>query len=92
MPQNSDTRVCAARFGAVKDTSKFLGQAASLLLDSAFYKRIFLDMAASREHSRRTAWQDWKQDNWVTQVAFGLFLAALVVWLVILYRGYPLAF
>jgi hypothetical protein len=90
MPQNGDTRLCAARFGAVKDTSKFLGQAASLLLDSAFYKRIFLDML--HEHSRRTAWQDWKQDNWVTQVAFGLFLAALVVWLVILYRGYPLAF
>jgi hypothetical protein len=59
--------LCAARFDAVKDTSKFLGQAASLLLDSASYKHIFLDMVALRERSRRTAWQDWKHDHWLAQ-------------------------
>jgi hypothetical protein len=63
-----------------------------LLLDSASYKRIFHDMVAMHERSRRTAWQDWKQDHWLAQAAFSLFLAVLAVWLVILYRGCPLAF
>jgi succinate dehydrogenase hydrophobic anchor subunit len=49
-------------------------------------------MMLLRERSRRSAWDDWKKDNWLAQAAFGLFLALLAVWLIVLYRGAPLAF
>jgi len=38
-----------------------------LLLDPFSYKRIFLDMVALRERSRRTAWQNWKHDYWLAE-------------------------
>jgi uncharacterized membrane protein YhdT len=48
-------------------------------------------METLHERTRRTGWQDRKQDHWLAQVAFGLCLLALAVWLVVLYRGYLVA-
>ncbi len=47
-------------------------------------------MEMLRDHSRRSVSEDWRKDHWLAQVAFGLFLTALAVWLVVLYRGVPL--
>ena len=59
-----------------------------MTLDLIPYKRIFFVMVALPERTRRMAWQDRKKDHWLLQVAFGLCLVALAIWLVALYRGY----
>jgi hypothetical protein len=41
--------------------------------------------------SRRSA-REVKKDHWLAQTGFGLFVGALIVWLVILYRGAPFGF
>ena len=51
-----------------------------------------MNMILLRERSRRPAWEEWEKDHWLVQAAFGLFLAALAVSLIVLYRGAPLAF
>ncbi len=42
--------------------------------------------------SRRSAREGLKKDHWLAQTGFGLFLAGLVVWLVVLYRDAPFVF
>ncbi len=46
-------------------------------------------MVMLRERSRRSIWEDWRKDHWLAQSAFGLFLTALAVGLVVLSRGVP---
>jgi hypothetical protein len=58
------------------------------MLDLISYKRIFSGMVALRERTRRMSRLDRKKDHWLLQVAFGLCLVALAIWLVALYRGY----
>lgn len=47
------------------------------MLDFGIRAGIFFDMEALRERTRHTAWQEWKQDHWLAQAAFGLCLLAL---------------
>ena len=82
--------LCAARIQTVKDVYKFQDHSTGLRLDLISYKRIFFGMVELRKRARRMARQDWKQDHWLLQVAFGLCLVALAIWLVVLYRGYPI--
>jgi len=49
-------------------------------------------MGLLHERSRRSAWEDWEKDHWLAQATFGLFLAGLAGWLIVLYRDAPLAF
>ena len=44
-------------------------------------------MVMLRKRPQRSVWQDWRNDHRLWQAAFGLFLTALAVWLVALYRG-----
>jgi hypothetical protein len=85
-------RLCGAKLGSVKDTARFLDQFTWPVLDFDCREGIFLDMETLRKRTSRTAWQDWKQDHWLAQAAFGLCLVALAVSLVVLYEGYPIAF
>jgi hypothetical protein len=47
-------------------------------------------MALLDNHSRDPAGIDLEKGRWLAQTAFGLFLAGLMVWLVVLYWGAPL--
>lgn len=49
-------------------------------------------MAMFDVRSNRSARDGWKKDHWLAQTGYGLFLAGLVVWLIVLYRGAPFAF
>jgi hypothetical protein len=42
-------------------------------------------MVTLQKRSCQMARQDFKQDHWLLQVAVGLGLAALAIWLVVLY-------
>jgi hypothetical protein len=57
-------------------------------LDLISYNGILSGMVALRKRTRRIPGRDFKQDHWLLQVAFGLCLVALAIWLVVLYGGY----
>jgi hypothetical protein len=92
IPRPFDIHMCGATFCSVKDTARFRDQCIWPVLDFDRREGIFLDMETLRKRTSRTAWQDWKQDHWLAQAAFGLCLLALAVWLVVLYQGYQIAF
>lgn len=51
-----------------------------------------LIMAMFDTRPRRSAGDDWKHDHWLAHTGFGLFIAGLVVWLIVLYDGAPFVF
>ena len=73
---------------AVKDVRKFQDYGVGVTLNSLSPMGILSGMVALRKRTRRMARQDFKQDRWLLQVAFGLCLVALAIWLVVLYGGY----
>lgn len=49
-------------------------------------------MALLHQHRRYPAGTDLEKDRWQAQAVFGLFVAGLMAWLVVLYCGGPLDF
>ena len=73
-------------------------QEAGLVKDVCNFKTIlplaarldFVQAYLLRMRTRRATRRIGNQDHWLLCVAFGLCLVALAIWLVVLYRGYPI--